>query len=310
MAGALSLPSYGPRTLSGESSGGPRLSHIILIVFSVVYIFFLAPYVQAGAYTVFQGILSIVQPASTTHPIAVEIPAPNSTPSSSNISRNWSGYVSQNGSYTGVSATWTVPNPTTSSGNYGTNAEWVGIGGSGNADLIQAGTQAAVDRMGNASYEAFYETLPDPSTPFKIDVAPGDSITATVTKGSGSTFNISIKNNTNNQSVSLQIPYNSSLSSADWIEEAPSGGKKILPLSDFGTVAFTNAWAIKDGKKVNIQQSGSQPVTMQNFMGTLATASSLSEDGSSFQVKYAENATKNQVLQEAFLARFRHTNKP
>ena len=40
------------------------------------------------------------------------------------------------------------------------------------------------------------------------------------------------------------LHYASSLSSAEWIEEAPSSGRRIIPIDDFGTVQFTAAMTI------------------------------------------------------------------
>src|SRR5207245_6035126 len=60
-------------------------------------------------------------------------------------SRNWSGYVASGGTFTAVSATWTVP--TVSASTSGTSARadatWVGIGGATSTDLVPAGTEGS-----------------------------------------------------------------------------------------------------------------------------------------------------------------------
>src|SRR5579862_7331722 len=66
----------------------------------------------------------------------------------SDDSRNWAGYAAGGGSFTGVTATWTIPQ---SSGS-GVDATWVGIGGLQTRDLIQAGTQGTVTRSGSVTH--------------------------------------------------------------------------------------------------------------------------------------------------------------
>lgn len=227
------------------------------------------------------GILpqSVTQRISQVVPHVVQVPNPDA-----NISRNWSGYTAANGTFTGVSGTWTVPKVDGGT-NYGADATWVGIGGVNTTDLIQAGTQAMVDRDGQVSYEAFYETLPDISRPLQIPVSAGDSITASVTNKGNSTWEVSLKNNTKNQSVEFATSYDSSLSSAEWIEEAPTGMRQTLPLDNFGTVQFTDATAIKDGKTVGLSDTSPQAITMGDMTGQmLATTSNVGNDGNSFSI--------------------------
>src|SRR5436309_15315674 len=56
------------------------------------------------------------------------------------ISRNWSGYVATNKTFTSVTGTWIVPQVTPGSSS-AADATWVGIGGLNRSDLIQSGTQ-------------------------------------------------------------------------------------------------------------------------------------------------------------------------
>src|SRR5580658_4257781 len=90
--------------------------------------------------TLFVSIATVAASFSQTLP-AVQFGNP-SAPNvgiSSGTSRNWAGYDATNGSYTSVSGTWTIPNAT-GSGHTSADAEWVGIGGIANQDLIQSGT--------------------------------------------------------------------------------------------------------------------------------------------------------------------------
>jgi hypothetical protein len=80
--------------------------------------------------------------------------------------------------------------------------------------------------------------------------------------------------------------YKSSLSSVEWIQEAPSAARgQQIPLDNFGTVKFTGGSAVKDGKTVNISESGARAITMINRSGQpQATTTPLGSDGASFSV--------------------------
>lgn len=198
---------------------------------------------------------------------------------------NWSGYVATGSAYTGIGGTWTVPSvPTNSS--LQADAAWVGIGGVSATDLIQAGTQDIVNPGGSVTYQAFYEVLPAASNVIStMSVNPGDSITASIAQTSAGEWTITIHNNTNGENFSTSISYQSSLSSAEWIEEMPTNGNTFIPLDNFGDVSFTNGYAVVNGAQTSIAGSGAQGLTMVNRSGqTLATASVLGSDEASFAV--------------------------
>src|SRR5947207_3421870 len=87
-------------------------------------------------------------------------------------SSNWAGYAVTGGTFTAVSATWSVPRFVPESP-AGADAIWVGIGGVRGNDLIQAGTQETVSGRGSTHYEAWFETLPQPSRPVPFAVNAG-----------------------------------------------------------------------------------------------------------------------------------------
>ncbi|TMD61727.1 MAG: hypothetical protein E6I87_01855 [Chloroflexi bacterium] len=211
------------------------------------------------------------------------------------VSSNWSGYAATGGTFTSVTGTWVVPQPAAAS--IGAEATWVGIGGVNTRDLIQAGTQTMVSN-GSVHYEAWIEMLPDSSQSVALTVRPGDSVTATITERTAGAWLISIKNNTTSQTYSNTVTYNSSKSSAEWIEEAPSSGRSVVPLNDFGVITFTNGSTVKNGQNVTISGAGATSVTMIN--GTrqaIAQPSTLTSDGSSFSVTRTQapsNATTPQ----------------
>ncbi len=236
------------------------------------------------------GLLSLIMVLiSTIHPTQVpnqpKTTQPTLTkPASSDTSLNWAGYRATNGMFTGVSGTWTVPK-INSTNTQGADATWVGIGGVTTDDLIQAGTMATVNHFGQVSYSAFYEGLPDFSQPFTISVHQGDVMTVSLHNTENDSWNIAIKNNTTGESNSVTFPYSSSFSSAEWIEEAPTGLRQMLPLDDFGTVSITKATATKNGQSLTLAQVAATPIAMSRADDiTLAQASVLNTDGTSFTV--------------------------
>jgi len=222
-----------------------------------------------------------VTPGSGTAPAQTQ---PNTTTptQTSDTSSNWSGYVSNGGTYTSVTGTWIVPQVGATTA--GADATWVGIGGVSGTDLIQAGTQATVSG-GSVSYEAWIEMLPDSSRTVSLDVAPGDSVTVRITEQSSGQWLIAMSNDTTKASYQRTVTYSSSRSSAEWVQEAPSSGRGIIPLDDFGTVRFTGGSAVRDGKTLNLTALGATAVAMINRSGqAIAQPSTLGADGSSFAV--------------------------
>jgi hypothetical protein len=202
-------------------------------------------------------------------------------------SRNWAGYAASGGKFTAVSATWSVPQFAPNSP-AGADATWVGIGGVRGTDLVQAGTQETVSGHGLTHYEAWVETLPQSSRPVPLTIKAGDSITVSLSlQDQGhNQWLIAYANNTSGESYQLTVSYVSSLSSAEWVVEAPSARRgRLVPLDTFGSVTFTRASAVKDGKVVTIAEAGGRGITMISQVGqALAQPSGLGEDGGSFSV--------------------------
>jgi hypothetical protein len=214
-----------------------------------------------------------------------------------NTSENWSGYVSaqNNASYTAVSGSWNIPSPDiTTNSPIATDATWVGIGGVASHDLIQAGTQAVVQN-GTVTYEAWLETLPDFQQILPITVNGGDAVSVSLNQTSPGEWQLTFNDKTNGQNYSEAVAYDSSLSSAEWIEEMPAGvtgrgGLAFLPLDNFGTVNFTGGGATINGNTETIAASGAQALTMVAGNEALATSSPLLTDGASFSVTRSDLA--------------------
>lgn len=220
-------------------------------------------------------------------------PAPTQPTPATGIgqSQNWSGYAATGGTFTGVSGTWTVPQ-VAANGSSGADATWVGIGGVTSRDLIQAGTQAT-DVGGAVRYSAWVETLPQPSTPVPLTVNPGDTVSVSISQQAAGTWQINFQDTTTGQTYQTTEAYTSSLSSADWVEEAPAtgGGQRVVPLDSFGSVQFQAGAAVENGKSVTLAQAGAQPITMIDRYGqTLAQPSALGSNGASFSVTEAAAA--------------------
>jgi peptidase A4-like protein len=240
---------------------------------------------QAGAWKIsadVQPTTQIITPGtgSGTAPSVTQPGTPATVTSSSS---NWSGYAASGGTFTSVTATWTVP--TVSATASGADATWVGIGGLTTNDLIQAGTQAMVDGSGTVEYSSWIEMLPQSSRNVPLSVSAGDSVTVTITQQSGNDWLIAMKNNTTNATYNVTVQYDSSNSSAEWVQEAPSVGRGLVSLDLFGTVQFSGASAVRDGKTMSVSALGAKAITMINRQGqAIAQPSTITSDGSGFTV--------------------------
>jgi Peptidase A4 family len=237
---------------------------------------------QSGAWKIsadVQPTTQIINPSTGVTPGVTQPGTPATVASSSS---NWSGYAASGGTFTSVTATWTVP--TVSASSSGADATWVGIGGLSSRDLIQAGTQAMVDGSG-VTYTSWIEMLPQSSRDVPLSISAGDSVTVSITQQGGNDWLIAMKNNTTGGTYNVTVQYSSSNSSAEWVEEAPSVGRGLISLDQFGTVQFSGASAVRDGKAMSLSALGAKAITMINGQGqAIAQTSTLSSDGSSFTV--------------------------
>jgi hypothetical protein len=222
----------------------------------------------------------VISPGAGTAPNVTQPGSPAAITSSSS---NWSGYAASGGTFTSVTATWTVP--TVSATSAGADATWVGIGGLTSRDLIQAGTQAMVDGSGTVAYSSWIEMLPQSSKEVPLAVTAGDSVTVTITQQSGNDWLISMKNRTTGGTYEVTVQYSSSNSSAEWVQEVPSIGRGLVSLDQFGTLQFSGASAVRDGKTMSLSGLGAKAITMINGQGqAIAQPSTIGADGSSFTV--------------------------
>jgi hypothetical protein len=132
--------------------------------------------------------------------------------------------------------------------------------------------------------------LPAASRPISLTVNPGDSVTVTITQKSDLDWLIDMRNNTTGGRYNTTVQYRSSRASAEWVQEAPSIGRGIVPLDDFGAVKITGASATRDGVTLNLFGLGAKAITMINSARqALAIPSVIGADGASFTVTRTEN---------------------
>jgi Peptidase A4 family len=201
-------------------------------------------------------------------------------------SLNWSGYAAEQGSnlnspttsaVTAVGGTWVVPSVTGSTTGY--SSDWVGIDGFNSNSVEQIGTEedVVVGRHGKVTTSdyAWYEMYPSGSVEIpNFNIKAGDTISAEVsyqsTSGRKSSFTLTITDVTENESFTTtqSIP-TPARSSAEWIVEAPSSSRGVLPLDNFGTVQFTGAWATLGGTTGAIDNSAWSAIPID--IGTSST---------------------------------------
>jgi Peptidase A4 family len=220
-------------------------------------------------------------PAIFHHP-RVPVPGPPNR-AAGWASSNWSGYAvtgSPSG-YSSVTGRWTVT-PVTRSRTQTYSSEWIGIDGYNNSNLIQTGTEADYS-SGRARYYAWWEILPAAETKITtISVQPGDTMTASITKGSGSSWTITIKDVTTNKSFTTVQNYTGPQTSAEWIEEAPTVGGRVGTLANYGTATFDPGTVNSANPNLNASESG---VMVQNGV-QVSTPSNPDTDTDGFNAQY------------------------
>ena len=205
---------------------------------------------------------------------------------SHSTSLNWSGYASINSTFTDVKGSWVQP-AATCNGKSTYSSFWLGLDGYSSNTVEQLGTEADCSK-GKPVYYAWWEIFPDPSRMIsRFIVTPGVLYTAEVQSVAGDlTLTLS---GGGNQPFSLTTGLGgASLSSAEWIAEAPSMCAKScreLPLTNFGTVDFSGAST--NGSAIDDSAWSFDPLTMVTGNGTAqATPSGLDPTGSAFSITW------------------------
>lgn len=198
---------------------------------------------------------------------------------------NWSGYVSTGtpGQFTSVSTSWTQPAVTCGATDTASSF-WAGLDGDGTNSVEQTGTEADCNN-GAASYAGWWEMFPNAPVFYNNPVQPGDAMSASVTADGNGNFTLTLSDTTQGWTqATQQTSATAQLGSAEIIAEAPSNGN-VLPLSNFGTVSFSNDTV----NGAPIGGAGATPLTMVSQGGvTEATPSALTGDNA-FKVTWNNN---------------------
>jgi hypothetical protein len=197
-------------------------------------------------------------------PAAADVAAPR-------VSANWSGYaVAAPGvAFRDVAGSWTQPRGTCVRGSASASGFWVGLGGFDEAAraLQQVGTEVDCDAAGHARHRAWWQLAPGPRVAIPLRVVPGDRLTGAVLVV-GRRVTVTLKNMTRGTrfSKTLTTPRAPDVGSAEWIVETPVSA---MPLTDFGTVAFTHASAIGNGHAGTIDDPAWQatPIALDSRSG-------------------------------------------
>jgi hypothetical protein len=216
-------------------------------------------------------------------------------------SSNWAGYAIRGAHpirhFRRVTGTWVQPAVTCTPGERTYAAFWVGLGGfSTKAQALeQTGTEADCDLKGRAHYTAWYEIVPRGTVTVKLTIAPGDGIKASVSVARKRVTMIVRDLTTGKHVKSVRYASNVDTSSAEWIVEAPSecsgnsNNCSSLPLSDFGSITFSNAGARLRNHHRGTIASGlwsAKPIVLRGLTVT-ATPTPIGPAGDSFAVTWA-----------------------
>jgi hypothetical protein len=150
---------------------------------------------------------------------------------------NWSGYADTAGDYTSVSGSWNVPTAVTSQSGTHYGAQWIGIDGDGDEDLIQTGTSVTISG-GHASYGVWWEILPAAETVINEPVAAGETMTASIVRQPSGEWLIQISNGSWHFSITKS--YFGPGLSVEAIVEAPEIGGQIAGMAHTSDVTFTD----------------------------------------------------------------------
>ena len=179
----------------------------------------------------------LVRPGPGTRPLVA-----HGGPANAAESTNWSGYAAASGTYKNVSANWTEPTGTCSSGDQ-YSSFWVGLDGYSSSSVEQTGSE--VDCAGRTpEYYSWYEMYPAYPVNFSNTVRPGDHFTGSVTYNGSSSYTLVLTDSTQGWSHTVHATLSGAAnSSAEIIAEAPSSSSGVLPLAHFSPVTFTGATA-------------------------------------------------------------------
>lgn len=231
--------------------------------------------------------------------LATAVLAGGAAARTSDVSANWSGYVATGPQFSGVGGSWTISaakclartSPFTAA------AFWVGLGGSakGSKKIEQIGTAADCNADGSESYYAWYELWPKKAVMLSLDIEAGDRVRATVGLR-GDSVRLTFLNLTSGRRFERLVAFaDPDGSSAEWIGEAPAldirTGMRLLPLTPFAPVTFTQSQATAGGRTAPIGARGwhAEAVRLHNTR-THVVPSGLDAGGARFSLSWTTRA--------------------
>jgi hypothetical protein len=201
-------------------------------------------------------------------------------------STNWSGYADTSTTFSTATGNWTEPSVScTSRTSYA--AFWVGIDGFTSGSVEQDGTLAECSG-GSAFYFTWWEMYPTNAIQVVgSSVQPGDSISASVVRsGTSYTLKVTDSSHSANSFTTTQSCSGCANSSAEWIAEAPSGSRGVLPLANF------HSWTLS-AATVNsavISSFTDDEITMIDSSGRVkAQPGALNGSGNGFSVTWVRS---------------------
>ena len=172
----------------------------------------------------------LYEPAPGTHPSAR-----TATGRVINYSSNWSGYAVTGSTFTTATASW-IQNAASCTRSDGETdmSPWVGIDGFSSETVEQTGSSADCDGS-SVDYYAWYEMYPANVVVINKTVKAGDSFTGTVTHTSGTSYKLTLTDNTQHWTNTVTKSISADDSSAEAVMEMAADH-----LTKFGTDPFTD----------------------------------------------------------------------
>jgi hypothetical protein len=162
-----------------------------------------------------------------------------------------------------VYAEWVVPKISTTPSESGSNRVgfWVGLGGYGTNNLLQAGTAATLSGS-SVSYWAWTEWVPAGFATDSLNLTAGDTVSVLVCAPETDHGYVSMMNQRTNQAISIGVndpegtsPYDGS--TVEWIVEAIDNN-----VPNFGNVIFKEITAATQNHAINLAKAFSLNATL------------------------------------------------
>jgi hypothetical protein len=193
---------------------------------------------QAAAPAIARSAVTLAgQPHSVPDQGVPEAHQSSDTACAGGYSKNWSGYVACNSTFTSVTATWVQP--TVSCTTTGSVAFWVGLDGDGSNTVEQTGTSVSC-ATGTPQYSGWWEFYPADASNYNEPVYPGDTIVASVTYDGSDTYSLKLTDVTRSWSENTTLNAVAQNVSAEVIAEAQTMNGQLTALPYFTTAQFTN----------------------------------------------------------------------